>query len=159
MKSEVKLNPNLRRLHSITKTDKGKDKNKTNSSLWCRYSACVQRWPFRILTVVEPRSHHAGNRTKNGAKSLSVVTYVTCDHLQRQEARTTMQYILTVEIATPLLLRSGPHTKNGIAFLLDYTTRRLLRLWDKDALFFSSLQKHPNLMIQQNSQWLASYFS
>ena len=30
MKGEVKLNANLRHLHSITKTDKGKDKTKEN---------------------------------------------------------------------------------------------------------------------------------
>jgi len=31
MKGEEKLNPNLRRLHSVTKTDEGKDKIKENS--------------------------------------------------------------------------------------------------------------------------------
>ena len=30
MKGEIKLNPNLRRLHSVPKTDKGKDKIKEN---------------------------------------------------------------------------------------------------------------------------------
>ena len=53
MKSEVKRDPNLRRLHLVTKTDKGKDKNKRKSSLYAGTQFCIQRRLF------EPHSRQA----------------------------------------------------------------------------------------------------
>ena len=75
LQSEVKLDPNLRHHHSVTKTDKGKGKNIKKIPPFCRHSALHPEMNFLNLVVVEPRSHRAGN-APDSMKTLSVATYV-----------------------------------------------------------------------------------
>ena len=64
MKREVKLIPNLRRLHSVTKTDKGKGKNKRKSPFY----ACTQLVSRGDLLGASQSSNHKATVWENAPK-------------------------------------------------------------------------------------------
>ena len=154
MKSEVKLNSNLRRLHSVTETDKGKDKNKRNFPPLCWHSACVQRCLLRSLTVGEPRSHCTGN-VQNGVESCSswkthqmarrlsprprTRDYLCGRSLTSRAQQPLLELLLTIEATdTAPLSAPGLLTANGTAFLFDRPTSDTAEFDLRDTLLFLS---------------------
>jgi len=133
MKRKVKLNPNLRPPHSVTKTDKGKGKNKRKSPFYAG-TQLVSKDDLLGASVVEPCSHRAGKRTKMvPSRSLRSrmwgisrgpfsTTGPTDCHTVSSHDR---------DCHTSSLSAPGPLTPNVTAFFLKHTMRRLLRLGDK----------------------------
>jgi len=101
LKSEVKLNPNLRHHHSVTKTDKGKGKNIFKNPPLCRHSALHPE-----INFFEPGSRRASkspcSNVPDGMKTLSVSTYVRRFVRASSTPRAyklPLQFLLMIEIA------------------------------------------------------------
>jgi len=135
MKREVKLNPNLRRLHSVTKTDKGKDKNKRKSSL-CAGTQLVSRddleEPQSLSLVVTERETWSQMGDNSHGRSPTPTVHQPSSKL-----------LLTIKIANtaPLSTRSSRSKRHSLS--LRSSNKGYYRVWP---------ERHAPLLLFLSSQ-------